>query len=118
MKPDTIQYISKTNSLEITWDSGTEQSFPTHILRGFCPCAGCQGHGAGLAKFIKTQRESGLRIDNVTPVGNYGMCVIWGDGHDTGIYSFQTLLRFDLARYQENSPEEGERLTLLDTAIK
>ena len=118
MKPDTIQYLSKINSLEIQWDNGSEQSFPTEILRGFCPCAGCQGHGAGLPKFIKLQRDLGLQIENVTPVGNYGMCVIWGDGHDTGIYSFQTLLRFDLDGYEKNAPKEGQRLILLDSPIK
>ncbi len=114
MKPETIQYLSEINSLEIIWNNGKEQSFPTEILRGFCPCAGCQGHKAGLPKFIKSQRDIGLQIENVTPVGNYGMCVIWGDGHDTGIYSFQTLLRFDLDGYKKKPPTEGDVLNLID----
>jgi DUF971 family protein len=29
----------------------------------------------------------------VSPVGNYALALAWGDGHDTGIYSFEFLWR-------------------------
>jgi len=28
----------------------------------------------------------------LTPVGNYAVAAVWGDGHDTGIYSWDYLL--------------------------
>ena len=36
-------------------------------------------------------------VEDVTPVGNYAICIAWGDGHDTGIYTFASL-RGDLHR--------------------
>ncbi len=112
MKPTTLSYQSEHQRLEIEWEDGKIQIFPVDILRGFCPCATCQGHGGGLPTFIKLQRPRGLEIENITPVGNYGMCVIWGDGHDTGIYSFRSLLQIDLDYYAQTQPEEGDVLQL------
>lgn len=113
MKPSTIEFISEKKQLNICWDDGSEHHFPVEILRGFCPCAGCQGHSAGLPKFMEKQSDRALQIENVTPVGNYGMCVIWADGHDTGIYSFKSLQRFDLEHYKTHPPEDQKRLRLL-----
>ncbi|MEL6182606.1 MAG: gamma-butyrobetaine hydroxylase-like domain-containing protein, partial [Myxococcota bacterium] len=33
----------------------------------------------------------GLVLEHAEPVGNYGMKLFWGDGHDTGIYDFEEL---------------------------
>lgn len=30
-------------------------------------------------------------LADISLVGNYGLKVIWGDGHDTGIYRFEQL---------------------------
>ncbi|MDH5673975.1 MAG: DUF971 domain-containing protein [Myxococcales bacterium] len=60
---------------------------PHRVLRGFCPCAGCQGHDAG-CRFV----EGGdLTLSEVIEVGNYALRLTWGDGHSTGIYSFRYL---------------------------
>ena len=32
---------------------------------------------------------------NIEPVGNYALRIVWSDGHDTGIYSYDHL-RADL----------------------
>src|SRR5690242_6986219 len=36
---------------EISWADGATHRVPHRILRGYCPCAGCQGHG-GITRFI------------------------------------------------------------------
>ncbi|MCC6528553.1 MAG: DUF971 domain-containing protein [Polyangiaceae bacterium] len=72
---------------EITWADGHQGLYPNKILRGYCPCAGCQGHG-GTRSFIEGG-DSELR--EVTPVGNYALQLTWGDRHDTGIYTFAYL---------------------------
>ena len=36
-----------------------------------------------------------MRVENATPVGNYAMCIVWGDGHDSGIFSFESLRKMD-----------------------
>lgn len=75
--------------VEIDWQDGHTGKIPNDRLRGYCPCAGCQGHQGSL-RFI----EQGSRvIDDVEQVGNYALAFKWGDGHQTGIYTFPYLRR-------------------------
>ena len=30
-------------------------------------------------------------LRDLSPVGNYALKLVWGDGHDTGLYSFRYL---------------------------
>lgn len=89
--PTEVRYVSEKGVLEMTFSDDLSVAVPTAFLRGFCPCAHCQGHSGGPPKWnvLRTPRSS--EVVDVTPVGNYGMCIIWGDGHDTGIYAFDFL---------------------------
>lgn len=73
--------------LELRWVGEAPSRLPTHIVRGYCPCAGCQGHGAG------TRFQDGVdhSLKDIEPVGNYGLRLVWGDGHGSGIYTFAYL---------------------------
>jgi DUF971 family protein len=72
---------------EISWADGTTHRLPHRILRGYCPCAGCQGHG-GTTRFIDAGDPE---LREVGQVGNYALELGWGDGHATGIYTFRYL---------------------------
>ena len=74
---------------EIDWGDGHKGVYPHEVLRGYCPCAGCQGH-SGTISFIKAEGHQ-LEIDAIEPVGNYALAIKWFDGHDTGIYSYKYL---------------------------
>ena len=74
---------------QIEWGDGHLGILPHEILRGYCPCAGCQGH-TGSIKFqypSDTQQE----LDDIEPVGNYALMLKWFDGHSSGIYSYKYL---------------------------
>ena len=72
---------------EITWADGRRAVFPNTVLRGLCPCAQCQGHGGTI-----TMQEGGdADLRDIGTVGNYALKLVWGDGHDTGLYSFRYL---------------------------
>lgn len=60
---------------------------PNHILRGYCPCAGCQGHGTEIQ--FQAGRNADLR--DIEEVGRYGLKLVWGDSHGDGIYTFAYL---------------------------
>lgn len=118
MTPTDVVYESATHHLNITWDDGSQTDFPCWVLRGFCPCAHCQGHGGGPPKFKRPMSPRATQINNVTAVGNYGMCVIWEDGHDTAIYSFNWLRNLNLEAYAGHQkdgtfPNEGTPLESL-----
>jgi len=73
--------------VRITWDDGHLSEYPFAYLRGWCPCAGCQGHG-NEPRHVPASNSDLIRVG---VVGNYALGLAWGDGHDTGIYSYRYL---------------------------
>ena len=71
----------------VEWADGHTGRYTNELLRGYCPCAGCQGH-SGEIKFIAGQNAV---LDAIEEVGNYGLCFTWGDGHNSGIYAYRYL---------------------------
>jgi DUF971 family protein len=73
--------------MEIEWADGHKGILPHEILRGYCPCAHCQGHG-GEIHFVP---GGNLELREIEQVGNYALQLTWGDLHASGIYSFRYL---------------------------
>jgi DUF971 family protein len=86
-QPTGVKAPHGAKQLEISWADGHRSLFPHEVLRGYCPCAGCQGH-SGIIQF---QEGGNLELRNIEQVGNYALGLGWGDNHDTGIYSFRYL---------------------------
>ena len=70
--------------LEIDFADGHCGRYPHEILRGYCPCAVCQGH-QGPIKFVEGGDQD---LVELSEVGDYALRFTWGDGHATGIYTF------------------------------
>jgi DUF971 family protein len=86
----TIQHIRAPHgarTTEIGWSDGARSVYPNDLLRGYCPCARCQGHGGHIG-FVPGGNSE---LRDIEPVGNYALKLVWGDGHDTGIYTFRYL---------------------------
>ena len=75
--------------IRMTWNDGHSADFPNDYLRGYCPCAGCQGHSAGPVQFRPPAQP--VTAVEIQPVGNYAISIQWSDGHATGIYRFAFL---------------------------
>jgi DUF971 family protein len=75
--------------MQIDFEDGHRGIYPHALLRGYCPCAQCQGH-SGAIEFVA---GGDLELLEIAEVGNYALCLTWGDGHATGIYSFEYLRR-------------------------
>lgn len=76
--------------MEIDWDDGFRGRVSHRVLRGFCPCAECQGH-EGPIEFVEVAGGPGLELVAIEEVGQYALSLAWADGHRTGIYSFEHL---------------------------
>lgn len=78
--------------LEIVWSDGERSALSHRVLRGFCPCAHCQGH-QGPVQWVDVDRLSANALDlaDIFEVGHYAIGLAWGDGHRTGIYRFPFL---------------------------
>lgn len=75
--------------LRIRWQDDTTSEIDYDTLRGYCPCAGCQGHMVSEIRFLPPPRPvTPLEIE---PVGRYADSILWSDGHTTGIYRFEFL---------------------------
>lgn len=79
-------------SLTITWSNGARTEYGHALLRGFCPCAHCQGH-QGPVRWADGVGDEDPTLLDVEEVGNYAVRLSWPDGHATGIYSFDFLRR-------------------------
>jgi DUF971 family protein len=73
--------------MHIEFEDGHHGLYPHELLRGYCPCAQCQGHN-GPIHFVP---GGDLELVDISEVGNYALLLTWGDGHATGIYSFNYL---------------------------
>lgn len=83
--------LPEEKRLRLTWNDGHSAEYGYQYLRGWCPCAGCQGH-TGLT--IRYQPPAGaISSVSVSPVGNYAISLAFSDGHGTGIYRYDFLRR-------------------------
>lgn len=87
--PVEINHVKAQGIVRITWDDEHFGEYPREYLRGYCPCALCQGHEATIEKrFVKVPD---VRLETIEAVGNYAVTFGWSDGHSTGIYTFDYL---------------------------
>ena len=76
--------------MEVSWADGHRSVLPHDILRGYCPCAHCQGH-QGTIRRVEVVGDLALELRDIERVGNYALSFTWGDGHGSGIYSYKYL---------------------------
>jgi DUF971 family protein len=83
--------------LALAWGDGHESYLGFDELRTSCPCAVCRGHhGIGTGppdplRVVKAPLAGQVNIKALNPVGAYAVQIVWSDGHDTGIHSFESL---------------------------
>jgi DUF971 family protein/molybdopterin converting factor small subunit len=121
--PSEINLHAKSRILSITFDDGAAFKLPYEYLRVFSKAAEVRSAGQPV-----TGKE-GINIDRLEPQGQYAVRIVFDDGHDTGIYSWDTLYdlgvnqetnwadylaRLDRIGYQRQESEQGDkRLRLL-----
>ncbi|HEY5601492.1 MAG TPA: DUF971 domain-containing protein [Gammaproteobacteria bacterium] len=88
-RPTDINFHQKSRVLEISFEDGNTFSLPCEYLRVYSPSAEVRGHGPG-QEVLQLGKEN-VNIDKIEPVGNYAIQLYFSDGHNTGIYSWETL---------------------------
>jgi DUF971 family protein len=79
--------------LQVSWDDGRESLFEPKYLRGHCPCAECVEEWSGKRVVGMDSVKDDIRPKGMHEVGRYAMQIEWSDGHNTGIYSWDYLLK-------------------------
>jgi DUF971 family protein len=98
-RPTEIKLHQKSRLLEIAFDDGKRFTLPCEYLRVFSPSAEVRGHGPGQEVLQVGKRD--VEIKDIEPVGSYAVKLVFSDGHDTGLYSWEYL--YELGEKQESS---------------
>lgn len=103
-----LQLHRKSRVLDVTFADASRFELPCEYLRVFSPSAELRGHGLPEPMLVGGKRTVGIaRID---PVGQYAVRLVFDDGHDTGLYSWEGLHELALG-FQRNWARYLERLT-------
>ncbi|MDH3252289.1 MAG: DUF971 domain-containing protein [Ignavibacteria bacterium] len=94
MRPVQIKQVTPSE-LRITWDDGLEVTLPTEYLRRRCPCATClheaeENTSRGMFPLMLAGQST---IKGIGQSGRNAIIITWGDGHNTGIYTWEYLRR-------------------------
>ncbi len=87
--PTEIRLDRAARVLHVTFDDGPRFALPAEYLRVESPSAEVQGHGPGQKTILGGKQHVG--IGAVEPVGHYAVRLVFDDGHDTGIFSWDYL---------------------------
>ena len=87
--PIEIRLSSDRSQLVVNFDDGTSASISAELLRVESPSAEAQGHGVGQKTTPVGKRH--VEISRIDPVGNYAIRIAFSDGHDTGLFTWNTL---------------------------
>jgi DUF971 family protein len=96
-RPIDIKLHQASRLLEIKFDNNTECMLSCEFLRVNSPSAEVKGHGPG-QEVLQIGKED-VNITAIEPVGNYAVRLVFSDGHNTGLYSWDYL--YELASNYE-----------------
>ncbi len=93
LEPQAIEAEDATNTLFITWSDGHMSQHNFERLRWLCPCAECKGEWGVPGKLHSAESLTAkqTQLEDVRPVGRYALQPVWGDGHSTGLYTYEYL---------------------------
>ncbi|MEY4588486.1 MAG: hypothetical protein RL497_562 [Pseudomonadota bacterium] len=102
--PQKIHLHSASQQLEVVF---ADECFllSAEYLRVFSPSAEVQGHGPGqqVLQFGKLN----VAVNSLAAQGNYAIKIIFNDGHDSGIYTWNYL--YELGKFHAENWREYEQ---------
>jgi len=87
--PSRVVLRESKDALTLTYSDGQEYTLPAEYLRVYSPSAEVRGHGEGNETLQFGKRL--VTINALEKAGNYALQIVFSDGHDSGIYSWDYL---------------------------
>ncbi|MGQ0673162.1 MAG: gamma-butyrobetaine hydroxylase-like domain-containing protein [Hyphomicrobium sp.] len=75
--------------LYVAYDDGEKYDLPAEMLRVMSPSAEVQGHSPEQRVTVGGKRH--VSIKELRPIGNYAVRLVFSDGHDTGLFTWDYL---------------------------
>ena len=95
--PSEIRLRTESRLLVVSFDDGSEFEYSFEYLRAHSPSAEVKGHGPG-QEVLQTGKENVI-LKTIEPVGHYAVRLVFDDGHDSGLYTWQYL--YELGRNKD-----------------
>lgn len=95
--PTKIKLHKKSRTLELEYEN-IKFELTAEYLRVYSPSAEVRGHGKE-GQVLQTGKKL-VAITAIAAAGNYALKIIFDDGHDSGIYTWDYL--YDLATNHSN----------------
>ncbi len=90
MRPPSELRVSKDRRLlTVLFDNHAPIALEAEFLRVVSPSAEVQGHSPEQRVTVPGKRN--VAISKMEPVGNYAVRIVFDDGHDTGIFTWDYL---------------------------
>ena len=96
--PTEIKLHQKSRVLEIAFADGKRYTMAFEFLRVYSPSAEVRGHGPG--EEVLQIGKKDVEVTDIQPVGSYAVQLVFSDGHDSGLYSWDYL--YNLGANQES----------------
>jgi len=95
--PSEIKLHQKSRRLELIYEGGEAYTLDFEYLRVYTPSAEARGHGPGQETLQTGKRQ--VVIERIEPVGTYALRLVFSDGHDSGLYSWDML--YNLGKHHD-----------------
>lgn len=95
--PSEIKLHQKSRLLQLGYENGERYTLDFEFLRVFTPSAEARGHGPG-QETLQTGKRN-VDIERIEPVGTYAVRLVFSDGHDSGLYSWDLL--YNLGKHHD-----------------
>jgi DUF971 family protein len=87
--PTELRLNPARDTLTIAFDNDERFALGAEYLRVESPSAEVRGHGGGPKQIVRGKEN--IKISALEPVGNYAVRIVFDDGHDSGLYSWDFL---------------------------
>lgn len=85
--PTRIKLHKASRTLELGYADGSSYHLPAEYLRVMSPSAEVRGHGTPILQTGKVN----VALTGIEPAGRYALKLVFDDGHDSGLYSWDYL---------------------------
>lgn len=111
--PTDLLFDRTAKQLLVAFDDGETYEIPFELLRVESPSAENKGHGGEAPPPVKG--KANVNVREAQPVGRYAVRIVFDDGHDSGLYSWDLLHKLGaekdalLAAYRQTLAERSLR---------
>ena len=87
-RPTELKLSADRRLLTVSFEGGESFAMSSEFLRVHSPSAEVRGHGGGGTLPLNKQA---VAIQDIVPIGNYAVRLVFDDGHNSGLYTWSWL---------------------------